>query len=105
MIGFHDHINDPRSGRPEPHYSWQGERLKTWLAWVTGGSLLLLSLYDYAKWRDVAGAAQILVVALIFAATGYLRGRALDRKKVALRIAVADHDDQLAKVFHETDAS
>lgn len=101
MIRLHDHVIDRRSGRPEPHVSWQTERLTIWSSWAMAASFLALSAYVYAEWRDLQIALSIFCLGILHFVIGYVRRRALDRKKRELCKAVAAHDAILAKAAQE----
>ncbi len=75
----------------------------TWVMWVTGASCLALALYGYAKGRELIFLSTTLVSAVYFTTLAYFRGRALARKMAALQAALIEHDDQLAKVFRDTE--
>ncbi|PZU10911.1 hypothetical protein [Sphingomonas sp.] len=99
MIGFHDYVVDRRSGRPEPHASWQGERLITWTGWATAIVSATGAACYYYKWREIDGAAAMLIGAGIFSLVAYARWHALRKKKAALLKAITAYRALLDKPF------
>ena len=57
----------------------------------TGGA------HYYLKWREADGALPMLLGGVLFATIAYLRRRALNRKKAALRQAVTRYEKMLAE--------
>ena len=97
MFGFNDHVCRKGSGRPEPHQSWAAERFTTWTGWFGAVVFFFGAAYYYAKWRDANGAGSMLLGGVLSAIIAYVRGRALERKKVALRDALIRYEEMLAE--------
>lgn len=96
MIGPDDHIINPRSGRPEPNSSWQGETVRFWLAWFLSGVSLIGAAYDYYRWRKFdTFDLQLVAAAGLFAALALWRQRAVSRKRAALKDAVTAYEAML----------
>jgi hypothetical protein len=104
MFGFHDYTTDPRSGRPQPHISWLGERFTTWTAWALVAISLWGAVSFYLKWEEIGGAAQLTLAAGLFAAIAHWRQRMLAKKKAAYRNAVAAYEAMLEKIAHAYDS-
>lgn len=101
MIGFHDHTTNRHSGRPEPSDSWQAERFITWTAWVMAATLVAGAAYYYAKWRELDGVMPMIGGAVLFSFIAYTRRKALERKQLEFRRAVAAYETSLARVGHD----
>jgi hypothetical protein len=97
MIGFHDHIYRQGSGRPEPHPSWQAERFTTGTGWLLAAVFFIGAAYDSATWQELSGALPMLLGGVSLATLAYLRHRALERKRAALRKAITRYETILAK--------
>lgn len=99
MIGFHDHIHSPGSGRPEPHHSWAAERFATWTSWFMAAVCVIGAGFFYAKWEEAAGALTMLLLGLLSATLAYLRRKALGRKRVALKEAIVRYERMVSEPF------
>jgi hypothetical protein len=99
MFGFHDHIVDRRSGRPMPHYSWEGERVITWTAWASSAISLIGAAWYYEKWQAWEGPLQLTLASILLGGIAYWRHRILARKRAMMRQAVEAYDSMLAKPF------
>lgn len=97
VLGFHDYTTDARSGRPQPHASWLGERLITWTAWVSAAISVIGAVAYYVKWHEMNGPAQMTVAAVLFALIAFWRNRILSRKRATYRNAVAAYEAMLIK--------
>lgn len=97
VFGFHDYTTDPRSGCPQPHYSWLGERLITWTAWMSAAILLIGGFANYVKWHDTDGFAQMMSAGTLFTAVALWRQKMLARKRSDYRAAVANYQAMLTK--------
>lgn len=97
VFGFHDFTTDPRSGRPQPHFSWLGERLTTWTAWVSAAVSIVGAVAFYLKWHEMNGPAQMTLAAGLFAGIAFWRQSMLARKRAAYHDAVAAYEAMLAQ--------
>ncbi len=97
MSGFHDFTTDPRSGRPQPHTSWLGERLITWTAWASAVISVGGAIAYYLKWPEMDGAAQMTFAAVLFALIAFWRQSMLARKRATYHDAVAAYEAMLSQ--------
>jgi hypothetical protein len=97
VFGFHDFTIDPRSGRPQPHVSWLGERLITWTAWASAVISLAGAVGYYLKWHEIDGPAQMTLAAVLFALIALWRQNMLARRQTVYREAVAAYEAMLTK--------
>lgn len=97
MIGFHDHVTDPRSGRPEPHVSWAVESFKTWATWLAVLMALVAGGFYYNNFHDGDGAARFIFFGVMLGGIAYYRRVALKRKKLALQRAIECYEKMLSK--------
>jgi hypothetical protein len=97
VFGFHNFKTDPRSGRPQPHFSWLGERLVTWTAWALAVISLVGAVAYYLKWQEVDGPAQMTLAAVLFALIALWRQNMLARKRANYQDAVSAYEAMLAK--------
>ena len=101
VIGFHDHVTNRRSGRPEPHVSWQAERFITWTGWANAAILVAGSAYYYQTWGELDGVMPMLGGAILLFLIAYARRKALERKKMAFRKAVTSYEALLANAARD----
>lgn len=87
MLGFHDHVIAPRSGKPEAPPSWPAGNITTWLTWTMSFIWLAGSVAVSRRWDDLTSSLQMGGAGLLFAITALLRRQALTRKKLALKRA------------------
>lgn len=97
VFGFHDYTTDRRSGRPQPHVSWLGERLITWTAWVSAAASLVGAVSFFVKWHEAEGPAYMTLAAALFAGVALWRQKMLARKRASYRDATAAYDAMLTK--------
>jgi hypothetical protein len=95
VFGFQDFTTDPRSGRPQPHVSWLGERLVTWTAWASAVIFLAGAAAYYLKWHETDGPAQMTLAAVLFSAMAIWRQNLLARRRAAYLDAVAAYEAML----------
>ncbi|MBY8825062.1 hypothetical protein [Sphingomonas colocasiae] len=98
MFGFHDHVVDKHSGRPKPHESWQVERFTTWTAWAMAAVSAIGAAAYFRTWHALDGTMAMLGGAMLFAFIAYVRQAMLDRKRRALREAIAAYEAALARL-------
>jgi hypothetical protein len=96
MFGFRGHITNRHTGRPEPHASWQRERITTWISAVMACAFAVLAAYDYAKWGTAGGAMQLLLGAGLIGGLTYARHLMLESKRREYREALAAYEAALA---------
>jgi len=101
MFGFRDYVINPRSGRPEPHVSWQAERVITWTGWVIAFAFTAGAAYNYKKWGDLEGAATMLGGAVLVSTISFARRSMLQRKQQQYREAVDAYEAALSKTAHD----
>ncbi|WP_226017516.1 hypothetical protein [Novosphingobium sp. FKTRR1] len=97
MFGFRDFTTDPRSGRPQPHTSWLGERLITCTAWASAAFSLVGAIAYYQKWHEMDGAAEMTLAAVLFALIASWRQSMLARKRANYHDAVAAYEAMLSQ--------
>jgi len=98
VFGFHDYVIDARSGRPQPHGSWLGERFITWTGWLTSAVFLIGAVASYLMRHEVKGPAQMIIGAVLGALIAFWRDKMLIRKRAAYQAAVTAYEDMLAKL-------
>jgi hypothetical protein len=96
MFGFHDYATDPRSGRPQAHYSWVYETVVTWTAWAMAATCLIGAITFYLKWQKAGFPWEMALGSILFAVIAYWRHSMLARKRAAFRSAVSDYEAMLA---------
>jgi hypothetical protein len=99
MFGFHDFTSDPRSGRPQAHYSWASETVVTWTVWALAAVFLFGAVAFYLKWQNLNGPTQMALASVLSAGIAYWRHNMLARKRAAFRDAIEDYEAMIAKPF------
>lgn len=97
MIGFHDYVINPRSGRPEPHQSWVLERFTTRVMWAFAITSCAGSAVYYLRWQEGSGALHLLLGGLLAGAVAYVRSMMLQGKEAALRQASERYESMFRK--------
>lgn len=99
MFGFHDHVINPRSGRPESHPSWVGEVFHTWLTWTMAILFIVFSVFYYIEWNGFLFSFCIAAFGVFLIFFGFYRHFALNKKKADLCKAEVAYESSLARAF------
>ena len=108
MFGFHDHVVNRRTGRPEEHYAWVHETFLSWTVWTAAMFSIALAafivIWGKVDLGSVYAGGVFAGVAVFFSMIGLWRRRALERKRRALRMALIAYEEGLARAFDLTSA-
>ena len=94
--GVSNHLIDPRTGRPQPHGSWQAEHLAIGTGWAFAVCFLALAAYVYARSDVPLLALAVAGIAGLHFLGACLRRAALRRKERLYRAALAAYEAALA---------
>jgi len=90
--GVSNHLIDPRTGRPQPHGSWQAEHLAIGTGWALAACFLALAVYVYARSDVPLLALAVAGIAGLHFLGALLRRAALRRRKRRYRAALAAYE-------------
>lgn len=104
MLGVPDHLIDPRTGQPQPHWGWVLEQLFIGAVWLMAAAFAAIMTFAYAmtgRWEAlIAG----VVPGVLLALAGYGRLAALRRKRRQYDRALEAYKAALAKAAYWDDA-